>query len=72
VDDVLNGNVGDGGMHLEETPSVGPQGLVPLWLDLGQIMMSTCSDHGSLKVIDEGVGVLPPRPPRDTPEVVSL
>jgi hypothetical protein len=23
-------------------------------LDLGQIMTSTCSDHGSLEVVDEG------------------
>jgi hypothetical protein len=33
---------------------VGPQGLVHLLLNLGQVMVSTCSDHGSLEVIDEG------------------
>jgi hypothetical protein len=35
VDDVLVGDVGDGGVHLEETLGVGPQGLVHLLLDLG-------------------------------------
>jgi hypothetical protein len=54
ADDVLIGNVGDGGSYVEETPRVKPQGLVQLLLDLGQIMMSTCSDHGSLEVVDEG------------------
>jgi hypothetical protein len=34
VDDVLVGDVGDGGAHLEEVPGVGPQGLVLLLLDL--------------------------------------
>jgi hypothetical protein len=33
---------------------VGPQGLVQLLLNLGQVMMSTCLDHGSLKVVDKG------------------
>jgi hypothetical protein len=33
---------------------VGPQGLVHLLLDPGQIMASACSDHGSLEVFDEG------------------
>jgi hypothetical protein len=32
--DVLVGDVGDGGAHLEEAPGVGPQGLVLLQLDL--------------------------------------
>jgi hypothetical protein len=54
ADDVLVGNGGDGGSHLEELPGVGPQVLVQLLLDLGQIMMSACSDNGSLKVFDEG------------------
>jgi hypothetical protein len=53
ADDVLVSDVGDGGAHLEETPGVGPQGLVHLLLDLGQIMASACSDQGSLEVIDE-------------------
>jgi hypothetical protein len=35
ADDVLVSDVGDGGAHLEETPSVGPQGLVHLLLHLG-------------------------------------
>jgi hypothetical protein len=34
VDDVLIGDVSDGGAHLEEAPVVGPQGLVLLLLDL--------------------------------------
>jgi hypothetical protein len=60
ADDVLIGNVGDGGSHLEETPGIGPQGLVQLLLDLGQIVVSTYSDHGSLEVVDEGpLKVLP-------------
>jgi hypothetical protein len=54
VDDVLIGDVADGSSHLEETPNVGSQGLVHLLLDLGQIMVSTCSDHGSLEVLNEG------------------
>jgi hypothetical protein len=32
-------------------PGVGPQGLIQLLLDLGQIMMSACSNHGSLEVV---------------------
>jgi hypothetical protein len=28
ADDVLVSDVGDGGVHLKETPGVGPQGLV--------------------------------------------
>jgi hypothetical protein len=39
---VLIGDVCDGGSYLEETLSVGPQGLVHLLLDLEQIMASTC------------------------------
>jgi hypothetical protein len=35
ADDVLVGDVGDGGSHLEEMLGVGPQGLVQLLLDLG-------------------------------------
>jgi hypothetical protein len=35
ADDVLVGNIGNGGSHLEETPGVGPQGLVQLLLNLG-------------------------------------
>jgi hypothetical protein len=54
ADDVLVGDVGDGGSHLEEAPGVGPQGLIHLLLNLGQVMTSTCSDLGSLKVVDEG------------------
>jgi hypothetical protein len=34
VDDVLIGGVVHGGVHLEEVPSVGPQGLVLLLLYL--------------------------------------
>jgi hypothetical protein len=51
--DVLVGDLGDGGAHLEEMLGVGPQGLVHLLLDLGQIVASACCDHGSLKVVDE-------------------
>jgi hypothetical protein len=60
ADDVLISDVGDGGSYLEETPGVGSQDLVHLLLDLGQIMMSTCSIHESLEVVDEGpLEVLP-------------
>jgi hypothetical protein len=60
TDDVLVVNVCDGGSYLEETLGVGPQGLVHLLLDLEQIMMSTCSNHGSLEVVNEGpLEVLP-------------
>jgi hypothetical protein len=38
--DVLVGDVGDGGAHLEETSGVGPQDLIHLLLDLGQIVAS--------------------------------
>jgi hypothetical protein len=34
IDDVLIGDVGDGGTRLEETPCVGPQGLIHLLLHL--------------------------------------
>jgi hypothetical protein len=54
ADDILVGDVGNGGAHLEETPCVGPQGLVHLLLDLVQIVASACSHHGSLDVVDEG------------------
>jgi hypothetical protein len=53
ADDILIGDVGDGGAHLKEIPGVGPQGLVHLLLDLRQIVVSACSDHGSLEVVDE-------------------
>jgi hypothetical protein len=60
ADNVLVGDVGDGGTHLEETPGVGPQGLVHLLLHLGQIVVSARSNHGSLEVVDEGsLEVLP-------------
>jgi hypothetical protein len=61
ADDVLSGDVGDGGARLEEMPGVGPQDLVYLLLFLGQIMASTCSDHGSLEVVDEGLFEVLPR-----------
>jgi hypothetical protein len=51
---VLVGDVGDGGSHLEESSGVGPQGLVHLQLNMRQVMTSTCSNHGSLEVVDEG------------------
>jgi hypothetical protein len=54
ADDVLVGDVGDGGAYLEETSGVGTQGLAHLLLDLGQIVASACSDHRSLEVVDEG------------------
>jgi hypothetical protein len=53
ADGVLVGDVGVGGVRLEERLGVGPQGLVHLFLHLGQIMASTRSDHGSLEVVDE-------------------
>jgi hypothetical protein len=54
VDDVLIEDVSDGASHLDKAPGVGPQGLLHLLLNLGQVMMSTYSDHGSLEVVDEG------------------
>jgi hypothetical protein len=54
VDDVLIGDVSDGGVHLEEMAGVGSQGLVHLLLDLGQIVASTYLDYGSLEVVNEG------------------
>jgi hypothetical protein len=60
ADDVLVSDIGDGGVRLKETPSVGPQGLVHLLLHLGQIVASARSDHGSLEVVNEGpLEVLP-------------
>jgi hypothetical protein len=40
MNDVLIGDVGDGGARLEETPCVGPHGLVHLLLHLGQVVVS--------------------------------
>jgi hypothetical protein len=51
---VLVGDVGNGVLHLEEALGVGPRSLVELLLNLGQVMTSTCSYHGSLEVVDEG------------------
>jgi hypothetical protein len=60
VDDVLIGDVGDGGASIEETPGVRPQGLVLLLLALRQVMASTCSKHGALEVVDKNpLQVLP-------------
>jgi hypothetical protein len=60
ADDVYIGDIGDGGARLEETPCVGPQGLIHLLLHLGQVVASACPDHGSLEVVDEGpLEVLP-------------
>jgi hypothetical protein len=61
ADDILVSEFGNGGSHLEEMPGVGPQGLIHLLLDLGQIMMSTGSDHRSLKVVNEGPFEVLPR-----------
>jgi hypothetical protein len=61
TDDVLIGDVGDGGVRLEEMPCVGPQGLVHILLHLGQVVASACPDHGSLKVVDEGLLEIIPR-----------
>jgi hypothetical protein len=60
TDDVFIDDVGDGGTRLEETPCVGPQGLVHFLLHLGQVMVSARPDHGFLEVINEGpLEVLP-------------
>jgi hypothetical protein len=61
TNDVLIGDVGDGGMCHEETSCVGPQGLVHLLLHLGQVMTSACPDYGSLEVVDEGMFEVLPR-----------
>jgi hypothetical protein len=42
VDDVVVGDVGDGGACLEETAGVGSQGLVLLLFALRQVVTSTC------------------------------
>jgi hypothetical protein len=54
TNDVFISDVGDGGTCLEETPCVGPQGLIHLLLHLGQVVASAHPDHGSLEVVDEG------------------
>jgi hypothetical protein len=54
TDDILIGDVGDGGARLKETPCVRPQGLVHLLLHLGQVMASARPDYGSLEVVNEG------------------
>jgi hypothetical protein len=60
TDDVLIGDVGDGGTRLEETLCIGPQGLIHLFLHLGQVVVSARPDLGSLEVVDEGpLEVLP-------------
>jgi hypothetical protein len=61
TNDVLIGDVGDGGAHLEETLCVGPQGLVHLLLHLGKVVARARPDHGSLEVIDEGPLEILPR-----------
>jgi hypothetical protein len=61
VDDILVSDVGDDGLHLKETPGIGPQGLIHLLLNLGQVMMSTCPNHRSLEVVDEGPLEILPR-----------
>jgi hypothetical protein len=61
ADYILVDDVGDGGSHLGEAPGVEPQGLVHLLLNLGQVMVSTCSDHGSREVVDEGPLEILPR-----------
>jgi hypothetical protein len=55
VNDILIGDIGDGGAHLEEMLGVGPQGLVHLLLHLRQIVPSARSNRGSLEVVDEGL-----------------
>jgi hypothetical protein len=60
TNNILIGDVGDGGVRLKEIPCARPQGLVHLLLHLGQVMASACPDHGSLEVVDEGpLEVLP-------------
>jgi hypothetical protein len=61
ADDVLISDVGDGGVRIEQTPGVGPQGLIHLLLHLEQIVASTRSDHGSLEVVDESPFEVLPR-----------
>jgi hypothetical protein len=48
ADDILVSDVGNGSAHLEEMLGVGPQDLVHVLLELGQIMVSACTNHGSL------------------------
>jgi hypothetical protein len=42
INDVVVRDVGDGGVRLEETAGVGPQGLVLLLFALRQVVTSTC------------------------------
>jgi hypothetical protein len=53
INDVLIGDVGDGGVGVEEAPGVRPQGLVLLLLALRQVVTSTCSKHGALEVVNK-------------------
>jgi hypothetical protein len=45
MEDVLIGNVSNGGARLKETSCVRPQGLIHLLLHLGQVMASARPDH---------------------------
>jgi len=53
VDDILLGDVGDGGVFLKETLHIFSQGLVPGLFTLRQIMMSTYANHDAFEVVDE-------------------
>jgi hypothetical protein len=60
ADDVFVGDISNGGARLEETPCVGPYGLIHLLLHLGQVVASARPNHGSLEVVNEGpLEVLP-------------
>jgi hypothetical protein len=61
TDDVLIGDVGDGGARLKETLCVRSQGFIHLLLHLGQVVASARPDHGSLEVVDEGLLEVLPR-----------
>jgi hypothetical protein len=53
IDDVLLGDVDDGGVCVEKAASVGSQEPVLFLFALRQVVMSTCSSNRPLKVVGE-------------------
>jgi hypothetical protein len=53
VDDVLIGDVSNGGAGVEEVLGVGPQGLILFLLAVGQVVASTFAKRAALEVVDE-------------------
>ena len=53
VDDIVIRNVGDGGMCVEESLDVGPQGFAMLLFAQAQVVVSARPMFGALEVVDE-------------------